>query len=266
MPVNKLVALRKSTASCLFNQKPGSHYLEDLNVDTVSEKLVVTASDGGKFNCIVEKPGKNATAAVIIVQEIFGVTTWLKSAAEWYASNGYLAIVPDLFWRLEPGLNLNDRDENDLKKAFKYYGEFNKEKGIDDLKQVLKEVRAMKVGDGKVGISGYCLGGLMTYLMAARSDVDASVAYYGGGIDEFLGEANHIKKPIMMHFAEDDGHITRDKQDKIKNALGANPLVTIHTYAHTDHAFCRVGGQNYNMQAAELANGRTLEFFKKNLA
>ncbi|HEY9730620.1 MAG TPA: dienelactone hydrolase family protein [Drouetiella sp.] len=235
-------------------------------MDTVSEKLVVTASDGGKFNCIVEKPGKNATAAVIIVQEIFGVTKWLKSAAEWYASNGYLAIVPDLFWRLEPGLNLNDRDENDLKKAFKYYGEFNKEKGIDDLKQVLKEVRAMKVGDGKVGISGYCLGGLMTYLMAARSDVDASVAYYGGGIDEFLGEANHIKKPIMMHFAEDDGHITRDKQDKIKNALGANPLVTIHTYAHTDHAFCRVGGQNYNMQAAELANGRTLEFFKKNLA
>lgn len=234
-------------------------------MDTVSEKLVVTASDGGKFNCLVEKPGKKATAAVIIIQEIFGVTSWLKSAAEWYASNGYLAVVPDLFWRLEPGLNLNDRNETDLKKAFKYYGEFDKDKGIEDLKQVLKEVRGMKVGDGKVGVSGYCLGGLMTYLMAARSDVDASVAYYGGGIDEFLGEANNIKKPIMMHFAEEDGHITKYKQAKIKNALGTNPLVTIHTYPHMDHAFCRVGGENYNMQAAESANGRTLEFFKKNL-
>lgn len=235
-------------------------------MDTVSEKLVVTAGDGGKFNCLVEKPGQIATAAVIIIQEIFGVTKWLKSAAEWYASNGYLAIVPDLFWRLEPGLNLNDRDEADLKKAFKYYGEFDKDKGLEDLKHVLKEVRAMKVGDGKVGISGYCLGGLMTYLMAARSDVDASVAYYGGGIDEFLGEAHNIKKPIMMHFAEDDGYITKDKQDKIKNAFASNSSASIYTYPNTDHAFCRVGGQNYNMQVAELANGRTLEFFKKNLA
>jgi carboxymethylenebutenolidase len=235
-------------------------------LDTVSEKLIVTASDGGKFNCYVEKPGKKAVASVIIIQEIFGVTKWLKSAAEWYAANGYVAIVPDLFWRLEPDLNLDDRNETDLKKAFKLYGEFNRDKGIDDLKSVLKEVRGMKVGDGKVGCSGYCLGGLMTYLMAAHSDVDASAAYYGGGIDEFLGESEKIKKPIMMHFAEDDKHITKDKQDKIKNKLGSNPLVTIHTYPHTDHAFCRVGGESYNMKSAELANGRTLEFFKAHLS
>jgi len=236
-----------------------------MKLDTVSEKLIVTAADGGKFNCHVEKPGKAATAAVIIVQEIFGITNWLKSAAEWYASNGFLAVVPDLFWRLEPGLNLNDRNDKDLQKAFKYYGEFNKDKGIDDLKAVLKAVRGMKVGDGQVGCSGYCLGGLMTYLMAARSDVDVSVAYYGGGIDEYLSEAHNIKKPIMMQFAEDDKHITKEKQDKIKNQLGGNPLVTIHTYPHTDHAFCRVGGENYNMKSAEQANSRTLEFFKSHL-
>lgn len=235
-------------------------------MDTVSEKLVVTAGDGGKFDCFVEKPSKTATASVIIIQEIFGITSWLKSTAEWYASNGYVAIVPDLFWRLEPGLNLNDRNEKDLQKAFKYYGEFDKDKGIDDLKHVLKEVRAANFGNGKVGCSGYCLGGLMTYLMSCRSDVDAAVAYYGGGTDEFLGEGAQIKKPLLMHFAEDDHFITKDKQDKIKNQLGSNPLVTIHTYPQTDHAFCRVGGENYNMKAAELANGRTLDFFKTNLA
>lgn len=234
-------------------------------MDTVSEKLTVTAGDGGKFNCHVEKPGKPATAAVIIIQEIFGITNWLKSTAEWYASNGYLAIVPDLFWRLEPNLNLNDRNEKDLQKAFKLYGEFNKDKGVEDLKSVLAEVRGMKVGSGKVGCSGYCLGGLMTYLMACRSDIDCSAAYYGGGIDEYVSEGDKLKKPIIMHLAEEDGHITKDKQAKIKNALGHNPLVTIYTYPKLDHAFCRVGGENYNMEAAELANSRTIAFFKTNL-
>lgn len=234
-------------------------------MDTVSEKLVITAGDGGKFNCHVAKPSGKATAAVIIIQEIFGVTEWLKSTAEWYAKNGYVAIVPDLFWRLDPGIQLDSRNDADLQKAFKLYGEFDKEKGVDDLKQVLKEVRAMKVGDGKVGISGYCLGGLMTYLMACRSDGDAFASYYGGGIDEFLGEADKIKKPIVMHFAEEDGHITRDKQEKIKNKFAGSSLATVHIYPGVDHAFCRVNGANYNAEAAELANGRTIEFFNKNL-
>lgn len=233
-------------------------------MDTVSEKLVVTAKDGGKFNCHVSRPAKKATAAIIVIQEIFGVTKWLQGTADWLAQNGFLAIVPDLFWRMEPGLQLNDRNDKDLNKAFDLYGRFDQNKGVEDLKDVLQTARTID-GIEKVGVMGYCLGGLVTFMMAARSDTDASVSYYGGGIDEKLDEADKIKKPIILHLPEEDKFITKDKQAKIKNKLGNNPLVTIYTYPKMDHAFCRVGGEHYDKTNAELANSRTVEFFKKNL-
>lgn len=234
-------------------------------MDTVSEKLIVTAADGGKFECHVAKPGKKATAAIVVIQEIFGITSWLKNTADWLASNGYVAIVPDLFWRMEPNLNLNDRDDKDLNKAFGLYGQFDQNQGIEDLKQVVSTVAAMPEANGKVGCMGYCLGGLMTYLMACRSNVDCSVSYYGGGIDEKLAESGKIKKPILLHLPGEDKFITKDKQAKIKAALGSNSLVTIHTYEGMDHAFARVGGEHYDKANAELANGRSIEFFKAHL-
>ncbi|HEY9712768.1 MAG TPA: dienelactone hydrolase family protein, partial [Chroococcales cyanobacterium] len=224
-------------------------------MDTVSEKLVVTAKDGGKFNCHVARPAGEATAAIVVIQEIFGITKWLQNTADWLAQNGFLAVVPDLFWRMEPGLQLDDRNEAQLNKAFGLYGRFDQDKGIEDLQAVVSAVRALPENkSGKVGVTGFCLGGLMTFMMAAGSDVDASVSYYGGGIDEKLDEAGKIKKPIVLHIPEEDKFITRDKQAKIKNKLGDNPLVTIYTYAGMDHAFCRVGGEHYDKTNAELAN------------
>jgi carboxymethylenebutenolidase len=234
-------------------------------VDTVSERMEIRTADGGKFECHVAKPSKKALGAIIVIQEIFGITNWLQKTADWLASNGYMAVVPDLFWRMEPNLNLNDRDEKDLNKAFGLYGKFDQNQGIEDLKQVLATVQAMPEANGKVGCMGYCLGGLMTYLMACRSDVHCSVSYYGGGIDEKLDEAKNIKKPILLHLPAEDKFITKDKQTKIKAALGNNPLVTIHIYEGMDHAFARVGGEHYDKQNAELANNRSIEFFKAHL-
>jgi carboxymethylenebutenolidase len=199
------------------------------------------------------------------VQEIFGITDWLKSFADGLAAKGYLVFVPDLFCRLEPNLKLDDNNEKELQKAFKLYGEFNRDQGVEDLKEIVEFARKTDGASGKVGITGFCLGGLMTYFMACRSNVDCAVAYYGGGIDQHLAESVSIKKPFMLHLAENDQFIDRAAQGKIIAALDGDQKTSVHIYAGVDHAFCRVGGHGYFEPAAKLANERTDEFFASNL-
>jgi carboxymethylenebutenolidase len=230
-----------------------------------SEKMAVRTRDGGTMNCHVAKPNKESAPAIIIIQEIFGITPWLKSTADWLAGLGYYAVVPDMFWRLEPGLDLDSNKEQDLQKAFGLYGQFDKEKGIEDFKDLMQQLKENRSVNGKIGCMGYCLGGLMSYRMACAADIDCTVSYYGGEIDRFLDEGKNIKKPTMLHIPADDAYITPDKQAKIKEALSKNPNVAIHVYPGVGHAFCRVSGDHYNKEAADLANSRTVEFFNQSL-
>ena len=175
---------------------------------------------------------------------------------------GYIAVVPDLFCRLEPNLKLDDNNDKELQKAFKLYGQFNQVQGVDDLKGIVEFARKIEGANAKVGITGFCLGGLMTYFMAARSNVDCAVAYYGGGIDQHLNEAVAIKKTFMLHLAENDQFINKAAQTKIVAALDDDEHLNVHIYAGCDHAFCRVGGHSYFEPAATHANERTDEFFE----
>jgi len=118
---------------------------------------------------------------------------------------------------------------------------------------------------GKVGSVGYCLGGKLAYLMATRSDVDCSVGYYGVGIQDLLGEAKNIRKPLALHVAEKDQFVPPPAQHAIKQALEANPLVTLYSYPGADHAFARMGGAHYEAAAATLANSRTSQFLRHHL-
>jgi carboxymethylenebutenolidase len=230
-----------------------------------SEKIAIRTRDGGTMSCYMAKANKESAPAIIVIQEIFGVTKFLKSSADWLAAQGFHAVVPDLFWRLEPDLELNDRDPEQKQKAFKLFGEFNQSQGIEDLKDVVSHLKTDKAVSGKVGCVGYCLGGLMAYLMACRSEVQTSVSYYGVGIDEHLSEADNIKAPTMLHIAGKDAFVPAEKLQKIKNVLDPNPLATIHVYPEMDHAFCRVGGEHYDKETADTANTRTLQFFAENL-
>jgi carboxymethylenebutenolidase len=123
----------------------------------------------------------------------------------------------------------------------------------------------MKECSGKVGTVGFCLGGLLAYLMACRSDADCNVGYYGVGIDGKLGEAAKIRKPLVLHIAEADKFVPPEAQEKIKQGLAGHPNVTIYTYPGLDHAFARIGGGPYNKEAADLANRRTAEAFRQAL-
>jgi carboxymethylenebutenolidase len=230
-----------------------------------SNMVTVTASDGKAFQCHVSRATKTPAPVLVVIQEIFGITDWLKSFADNLAQHGFTVIVPDLFFRLEPGLKLDDNNEKDLEKAFKCYGEFDQQQGIKDLKDVVKFARSFEGANGKVGCVGFCLGGLMAFQMACHSDVDSTVAYYGGGIDSKLADADSIKKPILMHFADNDKFIPESAIEKISEKMSKVSHATIYRYAKQDHAFARIGGHAYNKEAAELANKRTVEFFEKTL-
>ncbi len=209
-------------------------------------------------------PGAPAPG-VVVAQEIFGVNQVMRELCDWLAGEGYLACCPDIFWRIEPGLQLTDQTEAEWARAFELFGLFDADKGIEDLKASLSQLRAHPSCSGRAGAVGYCLGGKLAYLMATRSDVDCSIAYYGVGLDELLDEAENITKPLVLHVAVKDRFVPPEAQEKIAARLAGKELVTLHRYPDQDHAFARPGGEHYDRAAADLANRRSLECLKKEL-
>lgn len=231
----------------------------------MGHQIEIAALDGaGTFNAYVAEPAGPVKAAIVVVQEIFGVNRGIRKMCDDWAAEGYLAIAPDLFWRIEPGVELDADIEPELAKAFDLYGKFDADKGIADIEAVIKKARVLT--GKKVGVVGYCLGGRMTYMAATRTDSDANVSYYGGGIDQQLNESHAIGKPLMLHLATADGYIGPKAQSDIHAALDDNRHVTIHDYEGKDHAFARAFGSSRDEEAANLADGRTRAFFATHLA
>ncbi len=228
-------------------------------------EVTIRAADGGGFSAYLAVPKSGKGPGIVLIQEIFGVNKVMRDLADGFAAQGYTAMCPDLFWRQEPGVQITDKSEAEWKKAFSLMQGFNTDKGVDDLKATLATLRKHPACTGKAGSIGYCLGGKLAFLMATRSDSDANVSYYGVGLQDSLGEAKSIKKPLLLHIAEKDQFVPPEAQKKVIEALKGNKLVTIYTYPGADHAFARIGGQHYDKKAADLANQRTAEFLKKHL-
>jgi len=221
----------------------------------------------GTFDAYLATPASRTGPGLVVIQEIFGVNQVMRELCDSYAAQGYFAICPDLFWRIQPGVQLTDKSEEEWNRAFDLMNKFlpQFEKGVADLVATMNEVRRIDGCTGKVGCVGYCLGGSLTYSMACTSDTDASVGFYPVQIDDHLPYAENIKKPAMFHIAQNDGFCPPDSQAKIADAFGKNDRITLHTYAGVDHAFAREGGGNYNQAAATLANQRTADFFNAHL-
>ena len=226
--------------------------------------ITVNGPDGD-FSAYLALPAATPAPGIVVAQEIFGVNAVMRDICDWLAGEGYAACCPDVFWRIEPGIQLTDQTEADWARAFELFNLFDVDKGIVDLKAALASLRDHEACTGKAGAVGYCLGGKLAYLMATRSDADCSVSYYGVGLDELLGEAANITKPLLMHVASKDQFVPPEAQEKIKAGLSGHPQVALHVYEGQDHAFARVGGEHYDKAAADLANGRSLDHFKANL-
>jgi len=222
--------------------------------------VTIKAADGGSFQAYLARPKAAKGGAVLVIQEIFGINAAMRAISDAIADMGFFAICPDLFWRIEPGVNITDKTDAEWAKAFDLFKKFDQDKGIEDLKATAAHARALPGCNGKVGSMGYCLGGRLAYLMAARSDTDCNVSFYGVGIDGLLGESGAIKRPLLMHIAALDKYVPPEAQEKIRVGLLGNPLVRVHTYPGVDHAFARVNGIHWDGRVAAIANGRTAEF------
>lgn len=227
--------------------------------------VTITAADGGRFSAYLARPESERAAAIVVIQEIFGVNQVMRDICDWLAGEGYLALCPDLFWRIEPEIQLTDKSKAEWDRAFALFKAFDRDQGVADIEAARAAATALPGATGKVGAVGYCLGGHMAYRTACETPVDAAVGYYGVGIEGALERAAGIRKPLMLHIAEKDGFVPAAAQAQIRAGLGGNPLVTLHSYAGQDHAFARAGGEHYDAAAAALANGRTLAFFKQHL-
>jgi carboxymethylenebutenolidase len=135
----------------------------------------------------------------------------------------------------------------------------------ETFKHTANAVAKLSECTGKVAVLGYCLGGLMTFLTAARYGVDAAVVYHGGDTEKYLGEVDRLDAPLLMHLAEEDEFIPKSAQAEIKTALASKPNAAVYSYPGQHHAFARHSGTHYNAAAAALANGRTSEFLHQQL-
>jgi len=233
----------------------------------ITETVKIPAHDGGAFAAYVARPDtEDDVPGIVVIQEIFGVNSDMRAKCDELAGQGYVAVCPDLFWRIEEGVELVDSEPAQLERAFELFGLFNELQGLDDLKTTLGYVRHHGACNEKVGTLGYCLGGKLAYMMACHSNADANVAYYGVTIDTLLHESEGIDAPLLMHMAEKDEFVDGEAQEKIKAHFKNRNLVAIHSYADMDHAFARENGMHFDKEAANLANGRTAEFLKEYLA
>ena len=231
----------------------------------MSGQTTTISTADGDFSAYVARPAAANAPAVVVIQEIFGVNAVMRGIADELAAAGYLAICPDLFWRIEPGIDITDQSEAEWKKAFALYQAFDVEQGVEDIAATIAAIRADPGCSGKVGAVGFCLGGLLAFLTATRTDADASVAYYGVGIENFVAEAANLARPLLMHIAEEDEFLPKEAQAVITGALNNSSKVEIHTYPGRDHAFARKGGAHYDGADAAKAQARTLAFFSANL-
>lgn len=221
--------------------------------------IEIDAGGGERYDGYLALPRAGKGPGVIIVQEIFGVNAHIRSVAEQYALAGYVALAPDIFWRAERRVELGyegaDRD-----KALALLKRMDADQAAADLGAAAATLRGLPELSGKVGAVGFCYGGQLAYLMAARGTVDAAVAYYGGGIQNKLDQAANIRVPVQFHYAEHDSSIPQTAVAQVKQTFSGHPSAEFHDYPGAGHGFNCSDRAAYDQKASALAHGRTLSF------
>ncbi len=225
---------------------------------------IPTLDHAGTIPAYVAKPTGTPQGAIIVIQEIFGVNPGIVQKAEDWAALGYLAVAPDVFWRQQPGVELDPDSAEEFQQAIDLMMKHDFFAGIQDIEAVIHWIRRDQ-GVAKVGLVGFCMGGRIAFMASTRTDIDASVGYYGVGIDQMLNEAGAIAKPLLLHVPTADGFVPPAAQQAMHEGLDGNPHVTLYDYEGLDHGFADTFGARRDAAGAELADERTKAFFAANL-
>ncbi|MDA0240452.1 MAG: dienelactone hydrolase family protein [Proteobacteria bacterium] len=225
------------------------------------QTITVSATDGGEFSAYVALPKGPPGPGIIMFHEIFGVTNWIKESADMFAEQGYCVAAPEMYWRLEPNFIADHNDPEQREKGLKYRGALNHDLAIDDIASMITKLKTMPECNGKIGVVGFCLGGTLAYLSAARLEIDAAVAYYGTQIHEFLDEGKNIKCQTVFHMGKNDDHVPEELLNKIHAALIGIPNIAIYLY-DAGHAFSNTHRPDYYLkEASRKAHSRTFDVF-----
>jgi len=232
----------------------------------MSEWVKVTASDGNELSAYVARPQGQPIGAIVVVQEIYGVNKSIQAAADSFAKDGFLAIAPAIFDRIERDVNLG-YGEADQKKAMALYPKLNPDDSLKDVAAAFKYAKGIV---DSVGVLGFCYGGLVSWVSAVRGNNEAiepacTVCYYPGGIIKFAKEEPSC--PVMIHFGGADSHIGQDQIDAVRNAHDKHEgEVEIFVYEGAPHAFANPDRPSYKADATKLAGERSLSFLKTHIA
>lgn len=231
----------------------------------MTSTITIDALNGeGRFTAYRADPAGAPRAAIIVIQEIFGVNAGIRRKCDTLAEAGYLAVAPDLFWRFAPGVELDPDIEPQMQQALSLMGQLDQDAAIRDIEATIRAARSAS-GGGKVGAVGYCLGGRLAFMTATRTDIDAVVGYYGVGIDGLLGEKHAIAHPVLLHVPEEDHFVDKATQQRMHQGLDDHPKVTLYDYPGEDHGFATEFGKRRSEESAKLADQRTADFFAVHL-
>jgi carboxymethylenebutenolidase len=224
----------------------------------------VPVLSGGHFQAYLATSVDGRGPGVVLCQEIFGVNQAMREVADLLAEEGYTVLVPDLYWRQEPGVELG-YTEADFGRAYELYQGFDEALGIDDIRASLNALQSLpQCNPGELGVVGYCLGGKLAYLAACRlPEVACAVGYYGVGIENALSEAESLQGRLVLHMAEQDQFCPAEARSAIQKVLHDKPGVELYVYPGVDHAFARPNGHHYHKPSALLAHERTVAALRR---
>ena len=227
----------------------------------MSESVTIPSFDGETFDGYLFRAGAAPAPGLVMIPEIYGVNRFLRETAQRFAEAGYSVLAIDIFWRLARNVDLQYAGE-EKRRANALHDDFDYALGVKDVQSAVTALRRHAACTGTVGVTGYCLGGTLAYLAAARTDAEAAAGYYGTRIHDFLEDGPRIAKPLLLHFGELDHNTPPERLEQIRAATGSNRHVTEFVYAGAKHAFANhIRPDRYHPAAARLADERTLSFF-----
>lgn len=232
----------------------------------MGKMIEIRATDSSAtFSGYLALPASGKGPGVVIGQEIFGVNANMRAVADFYAEEGYVALVPDLFWRLQPGVDLG-YTEADFAVAIDLFQRLDVDKAVTDIDASLNALRALPEVEGAgLGYVGFCMGGKLAWLTATRTNVACAVGYYGMGIEHLLHESENLKGRLVLHFAENDGYCDASARARISQHLAGNDKAEVYVYPGVDHAFARAGSSHYNKPASLMAHERSIAALKREI-
>lgn len=232
----------------------------------MGKMIEIQATDGtASFTGYLALPASGKGPGVVIGQEIFGINANMREVADFYAEEGYVALVPDLFWRLQRNVELG-YTEADFKVAIDLFQRLDIDKAVDDIEASLQRLLRLPSVEGPgLGYVGFCLGGKLAWLTATRTSVACAVGYYGMGIEQLLDEADQLTGRLVLHFAENDGYCDAAARAQITERLTSNGKAEVYVYPGVDHAFARAGGMHYDKPSSLMAHERTIAALKREI-